>query len=80
MFAPGIFKGAENEGATTVILHMVSQVLSGNVGCAALVWALDRKARAVVLMVLQRTDSMTSKNTDCTPRLRLIAVQGKRRT
>lgn len=63
VFAAGIFEGTENEGAAAVVLHMVGQVLPGNVGRAALVWALDRKARAVVLMVLQRTDSNSGKNT-----------------
>lgn len=53
VFAAGVFEGAENERAATVVLHMVSQILPGDVGCATLVWALDRKARAVVLMVLQ---------------------------
>lgn len=53
MFAAGIFKGAEDECTATVVLHMVSQILSGDVGCAALVWALDRKPRTVVLVVLQ---------------------------
>lgn len=52
MFAAGVFEGAENERAATVVLYMVSQILPGNVGCATLVWALDRKSRAVVLVVL----------------------------
>lgn len=55
MFAAGVFEGAENECAAAVVLHMVGQILSGDVGCAALVWALDRKPRAVVLVVLQRS-------------------------
>ncbi len=55
VFAAGIFEGAENERAAAVVLHMVSQILSGDVGCAALVRALDRKPRAVVLVVLQRS-------------------------
>ncbi len=53
VFAASVFKGAENECAAAVVLHMVSQILSGNVGCATLVWALHRKPRAVVLVVLQ---------------------------
>lgn len=52
VFAACVFEGAENERAAAVVLHVVRQVLSGDVGCAALVWALDRKARAVVLVVL----------------------------
>lgn len=52
VFAAGVFEGAENECTAAVVLHMISQVLSGDVGCAALVWALDRKSRAVVLVVL----------------------------
>lgn len=55
MLAAGVFEGAENERAAAVVLHMVSQILSGDIGCAALVWALDRKPRAVVLVVLQRS-------------------------
>lgn len=55
MFAAGVFEGAENERAATVVLHVVGQVLSGDVGRATLVRALDRKARAVVLVVLWRT-------------------------
>lgn len=52
VFAAGVFKGAENERTAAVVLHVVSQVLSGDVGRAALVWALHRKSRAVVLVVL----------------------------
>lgn len=52
VFAAGVFEGAENECAAAVVLHMVSQILSGNIGCATLVWALNRKPRAVVLVVL----------------------------
>lgn len=55
VFAASIFERAENERAAATVLYMVSQVLSGYVGCAALVWALDRKPRAVVLVVLQRS-------------------------
>lgn len=73
MFAAGVFKGAEDERAATVVLHVIGQVLSGDVGCAALVWALDRKPRAVVLVVLQerrqrwcdyklRTENMSLKH------------------
>lgn len=54
MFAAGVFEGAENERAAAVVLHVVSQILSGDVGCATLVWTLDREPRAVVLVVLQR--------------------------
>lgn len=55
MFAAGVFEGTENERAAAVVLHMVSQVLPGDVGCTALVWALYRKPRAVVLMVLSES-------------------------
>lgn len=54
MFAACFFERAENERAAAVVLHMVRQILSGDVWCAALVWALDRKPRAVELVVLQR--------------------------
>lgn len=54
MFATGVFKGAEDERAATVVFHVVSQIFSGNVGRPALVWTLDRESRAVVLVVLQR--------------------------
>lgn len=53
VFATGVFERAQNERTAAVVLHMVSQILSGNIGCATLVWALDRKPRAVVLVVLQ---------------------------
>lgn len=53
VFAAGVFEGTENERAATVVLHMVSQILPGNVGCATLVGALDRESRTVVLVVLQ---------------------------
>lgn len=56
MLAAGVFERAENERAATVVLHMVSQIFSGDVGCAALIWALHRKARAVVLVVLLRSE------------------------
>lgn len=55
MLAAGIFEGAEDERAAAVVLHVVSQILSGDVGSPALVWTLDREARAVVLVVLQHT-------------------------
>ena len=54
MFAASVFERAENERTAAVVFHMVSQIFAGNVGCAALIWALDRKARAVVLVVLLR--------------------------
>lgn len=54
VFATGVFEGAEDERAAAVVLHVVSQILSGDVGRPALVWTLDREARAVVLVVLQR--------------------------
>lgn len=53
MFATGVFEGAEDECAPAVVLYVVSQILSGNVGCPALVRTLDGEARAVVLVVLQ---------------------------
>lgn len=53
MFTACLFEGAENERAAAVVLHVVSQVLPGNVGCAALVRTLDGKSRAVILVVLQ---------------------------
>lgn len=90
VFAASVFEGAENERAAAVVLHMVSQVLPGDVGCAALVWALDRKPRAVVLVVLQRSqgqryhvhciaDSMSDKNThtQCTVGLQINGCMGK---
>lgn len=52
MFAAGVFEGAENKCAATVLLHMVGQILPGDVGGATLVWALNRKPRAMELMVL----------------------------
>lgn len=52
MFAASVFEGAEYKRTAAVVFHVVSQVLSGDVGRAALVWALHRKSRAVVLMVL----------------------------
>lgn len=55
VFAAGVFEGAEDERAAAVVLHVVGQVLSGDVGCPALVRTLDGEARAVVLVVLQRT-------------------------
>lgn len=68
MLAAGVFEGAQNESAATVILHVVRQILPGDVGCAALVWALDRKARAVVLVVLlgRRGHCSCEVPTDCT--------------
>lgn len=54
VFAASVFEGAENERAATVVFDMVSQILAGDVGRATLVWALDRKPRAVVLVVLYR--------------------------
>lgn len=56
MFAASIFKRAEDQSTAAVVLHVVRQVLPGDVGSAALVWALDRKARAVKLMVLWRKE------------------------
>lgn len=56
MFAASVFEGAENECIAAVVLHVVGQVLPSDVRCATLVWALDRKSRAVVLMVLQRNE------------------------
>lgn len=52
VFAPSIFEGAENEGTAAVVLNVVSQILSGDVGRATLIWALDREPRAVILVVL----------------------------
>lgn len=76
VFAAGVFEGAENERAAAVVLHVVSQILSGDVGCATLVGTLDREPRAVVLVVLQResgdgvnmsgAERMSDKNTRCT--------------
>lgn len=56
MFAACIFEGAEDESTAAVVLHVVSQVLAGDVGCPTLVWTLDGKPRAVVLVVLQRKE------------------------
>lgn len=56
VFTACLFEGAEDEGAAAVVLHVVSQVLPGNVGCAALVRTLDGKSRAVILVVLQRRE------------------------
>lgn len=52
VFAAGVFEGAEYKRTAAVVLHVVSQVLSGDVRRTALVWALHRKSRAVVLVVL----------------------------
>lgn len=54
VFAAGVFERTKNESAAAVVLDVVGQILSGDVGGAALVWALDRKAGAVVLVVLSR--------------------------
>lgn len=54
MFAAGVFERTEDEGVAAVVLHVIGQVLAGDVGGAALVRTLDREARAVVLMVLWR--------------------------
>ena len=53
VLAAGVFKWAEHERAAAVVLHVIGQVLAGDVGCAALVGALDREAGAVVLVVLE---------------------------
>lgn len=53
MFAAGVLKGAEDERTATVVLHVVSQVFSSDVRCPTLVWTLDWKTRAVVLVVLK---------------------------
>lgn len=62
VFAAGIFEGAEDKRAAAVVLHVVSQVLPGDVGCAALVRALDREAGAVVLVVLWK-NSVSDQDT-----------------
>lgn len=54
MFAAGVFERTEDECVAAVVLHVVGQVFTGDVGGAALVWTLDWKARAVVLVVLWR--------------------------
>ena len=59
MFAAGVFEGAENEGTAAVVLHVVGQILPGNVGRATLVGTLDRKSRAVVLVVLPGSQGET---------------------
>lgn len=53
MFAACVFEGAEDKSTATVVLHVISQVLAGDVGRPALVRTLDGKPRAVVLVVLQ---------------------------
>lgn len=63
VFAACVFEGAEDEGTATVVLHMVSQVLAGDVGRPALVRALDGKPRAVVLVVLQEKERGKSGTT-----------------
>lgn len=54
MFAACVFEGAEDESAAAVVLHVVRQVLAGDVGRPTLVGTLDGKPRAVVLVVLCR--------------------------
>lgn len=56
MFAACIFEGAEDKSTAAVVLYVVSQVLAGDVGRPTLVWTLDGKPRAVVLVVLQRKE------------------------
>lgn len=63
VFAACVFEGAEDEGTAAVVLHMVSQVLAGDVGRPALVRALDGKPRAVVLVVLQEKERGKSGTT-----------------
>lgn len=60
VFAACIFEGAEDQSAAAVVLHVVRQVLAGDVGRPALVGTLDGKPRAVVLVVLQRGSSVLS--------------------
>lgn len=52
VFAAGVFERTEDECVAAVVLDVVGQVLPGDVGSAALVWTLDREARAVILVVL----------------------------
>lgn len=54
VFAAGVFERTEDERVATVVLHVVGQVFTGDVGGATLVRTLDWKARAVVLVVLWR--------------------------
>lgn len=56
MFAACIFEGAEDESTAAVVLHVVSQVLAGDVGRPALVRTLDGEPGTVVLVVLQREE------------------------
>lgn len=56
VFAACVFEGAEDESTAAVVLHMVSQVLAGDVGRPTLVRTLDGKPRAVVLVVLQEKE------------------------
>lgn len=52
VFAAGIFEGTEDKRIAAVVLHVIGQVLPGDVRSAALVWTLDREAWAVILVVL----------------------------
>lgn len=54
VFAARVLKGAQDQRTAAVVLHVVGQVLAGDVGRAALVGTLDRKPGAVVLVVLER--------------------------
>lgn len=57
VLAAGVFERTEDKCIAAVVLHMVGQVLPGNVGSAALVRTLDREARAVILVVLCRKET-----------------------
>lgn len=52
MFAPSVFKRAQDQSAAAVVLDVVGQILSGDVRGAALVWTLHWEPRAVILVIL----------------------------
>lgn len=52
VFAASVFKWAQDQCTATIVLHMIGQVLPGDVRGAALIRTLDWETRAVVLMVL----------------------------
>lgn len=54
MFTAGVLKGAQHQRAAAAFLHVGGQVLSGDVGRATLIRALNGEARTVVLMILQK--------------------------
>ena len=64
VLAACIFERAEDQGTAAILLHMVRQILPGDVGCTTLVWALDREPWAVVLVVLRDRERQTMLRID----------------